>query len=1082
MIENQHTGQYILDFGNEQIAPPESWPKQEHFPLNLKTYNRTVQETLQGDIESSKELTILTGFTSLSHLIDTFGNKKLENLKDIKIVLGFEPNPLGRKRYHVWPLEKEIREYWLKEGLSILSGGSVINLIQKIKNKSVHIRFYDKLHAKIYASDRMAMLGSSNFSKNGLTIQTEANIRVLAHVDRDKYTDIKSIANNYFDRANDYDKIIDLLQDLIKEVGWKDALARAIAEVLEGEWLDEYKLLMSKLENTKLWPTQWRGLAQAISILQENSNVLIADPTGAGKTKLCSTIVLALKNWLWETGRRDKDNSLIVCPPLVVDKWRKEFLSLSTITNNQTSSGILSNAKKQTLEKALNELKLANILAIDEAHNYLNLSTKRSEAIRKNTADFKILITATPINKRINDLLKIVELLDVDNLDDDSFKAYSELKGKPNLENEANIEMLRSFVSKFTVRRTKVILNKQIDKEPEKYINALGTECRFPNQIAKTYHTRETEWDTQTVVKINALCQKLKGLTYLKRINKPKFELDEEHKQGYLNNRIHAAQKLSIYMIRSRLRSSKMALLEHIIGLDEVLKMEDFHCPKNQQNKIKLSEINKLITNNKVPTISRIFKDCEKPLWLTDLAEYINACEVEYKTYMEIADLTKTLSNSRAMGKVDVLVDQMNRHKKIIAFDSSVVTLNYFKHLIKKNYPKINVLAATGSNKKDSEVVLKKFNLTSENKERIIALCSDKMSEGVDLQLASSVTLLDLPSVIRIVEQRFGRVDRMDTLHKSIDMYWPIDSEVYSLKGDKRLLKLNDIISTMWGANFQPPKELKHRHFENVESIDDIIEEFENYLSEDSSWEGIHDSFQPIMDLKEGDKQLISEKEYEQYKGIKNTVKTKVSFLKTESEWCFFATRGDGNKSPKWYFIKPSSEKGIYTEFPEICDQLRSHISKKSSSVKWNDKYLRKYLKILQDKEIDLLPVKKRRALKVAEIILKAKLKDKKLDYKYKLKVRELLDLFHPRKKDVDFEAYAKIWIDILQPYLEEKRNRYKSSRYVYNLNSLTTKAEISRIQISYERLQSILEDLPVNENIDHKIAACIVGVLDKIN
>ena len=68
-------------------------------------------------------------------------------------------------------------------------------------------------------------------------------------------------------------------------------------------------------------------------------------------------------------------------------------------------------------------------------------------------------------------------------------------------------------------------------------------------------------------------------------------------------------------------------------------------------------------------------------------------------------------------------------------------------------------------------------------------------------------------------------------------------------------------------------------------------------------------------------------------------------------------------------------------------------------------------MKILQDKEIDLLPVKKRRALKVAEIILRAKLKDKTFDYKYKFKVRELLDLFLPRRKDVDFEAYAKIWI-----------------------------------------------------------------------
>jgi len=29
--------------------------------------------------------------------------------------LGFEPNPLGRKRYHVWPLEKEIKENILEE-------------------------------------------------------------------------------------------------------------------------------------------------------------------------------------------------------------------------------------------------------------------------------------------------------------------------------------------------------------------------------------------------------------------------------------------------------------------------------------------------------------------------------------------------------------------------------------------------------------------------------------------------------------------------------------------------------------------------------------------------------------------------------------------------------------------------------------------------------------------------------------------------------------------------------------------------------------------------------------------------------
>ncbi|WP_299434583.1 SNF2-related protein [uncultured Aquimarina sp.] len=1079
MFENEQNGQYVLRFDKESITPLEVWPKQEDFPLNLKEYNRNVQSVLQEDINASKELIILTGFTSLSHLIDTFGNNELNNLICVKIVLGFEPNMVGRKRYHVWPLEKEIKEYWLKKGLSILSGGSVMNLIQKIENGKVQIKFYDKLHAKIYTSDRMSMLGSSNFSFNGLNIQAEANTRILADVEPKKYEDIKLIADNYFDRATNYDRIKQLLESLIKQVDWRDALARAIAEVLEGEWLDDYELLMAKLKGTTLWPTQWRGLAQAISILQENSNVLIADPTGAGKTKLCSTIILALKNWLWETGRRDKDNALIVCPPLVVSKWKNEFMNLSTVSNNQTSSGILSNAKKQKLEIALKELKLANILAIDEAHNYLNLSTKRSEAIRKNSSDFKILITATPINKKIDDLLKIVELLDVDNLDDESFIGYAELKNKPNLKNEANIEMLKSFVSKFTVRRTKSVINKQIEKEPELYKNALNNRCKFPKQNAKTYKTLETEVDIEIVSQINELCKNLKGITYLKQINNPKFDLPEDTKQGYFDNRITAAQKLSIYMIRSRLRSSKVALLEHILGLQEVLNIEKFDCPKNRQNKVKLDEINKLITLNKTPRVSKIFKDCEKPIWLTDIDEYNKACREELRIYTKIADLTKTLSNSREIGKIKTLINQLKDHKKVIAFDSSVVTLNYFKHLIKNKYPHVQVLAATGSNKKDSESVLQKFHLLSGNEEQVIALCSDKMSEGVDLQLASSVTLLDLPSVIRIVEQRFGRVDRMDTLHDTIDLYWPVDSDIYSLRGDKRLLELNEIISTMWGSNFQPPNELKHKHFKNVDTIENIIQEFEEYVSEDSSWEGIQDSFKPIMELKEGSKALITEEEYNVYQGVEYSVKTKVSFLKSDSEWCFFATRGDGNRSPKWYFIEPNSEKDIYTEFPEICEQLRSHITKKSDSIKWNDSYLKKYLSILQNKEIELLPSKKRRALKVAEVILKEKLKDKSVDYKYKLKVRELLTLFHPKKRDVDFEAYAKLWIDILQPYIDEKRNRHKTSRNVYNLKSLTTKAEMKRIHLDYDTLEYILNELPVHENIDHKIAACIVGVPD---
>src|SRR5690606_1243139 len=99
----------------------------------------------------------------------------------------------------------------------------------------------------------------------------------------------------------------------------------------------------------------------------------------------------------WENGRHFKDNSVIVCPPLVKDKWAKEFRDLSNNSNTQISMGILSVSDSPNKKNALDDLQIANILAIDEAHNYLNIETARSKSLRANSADFKLLITATPI-------------------------------------------------------------------------------------------------------------------------------------------------------------------------------------------------------------------------------------------------------------------------------------------------------------------------------------------------------------------------------------------------------------------------------------------------------------------------------------------------------------------------------------------------------------------------------------------------------------------------------------------------------------------------------------------------------------
>src|SRR5688572_27805225 len=71
---------------------------------------------------------------------------------------------------------------------------------------------------------------------------------------------------------------------LIAWVWAEGALARAAAELLEGEWAAPY--LEAAVVDVDLWPSQRAGIAQALWLVQEVGNVLVADATGSGKTRM----------------------------------------------------------------------------------------------------------------------------------------------------------------------------------------------------------------------------------------------------------------------------------------------------------------------------------------------------------------------------------------------------------------------------------------------------------------------------------------------------------------------------------------------------------------------------------------------------------------------------------------------------------------------------------------------------------------------------------------------------------------------------------------------------------------------------
>ena len=346
------------------------WPDQDRFPLNIPDLGRKVGDILEEDLLTSNQCIIITGFTSLARIVEWLGTDKLSNLKQVRILLGNDPILRKRAKYPFSFMPLDLKEYWLNKGISLYLGSSVMNVIDKLESGQISIKYKDRAHAKIYVGDHHAIMGSSNFSKSGLEQQLEANIRESKS---GEYSELKQLAELFYHEGKDYNgQLIKLLKELLADVTWEESLARAIAEVLEGRWFADHNEFFQNLEKKKFWPSQYSGLIEAINILIDKNNVLIADPTGSGKTKMCSAVMVSFIYWLWQNGEKYRSNLLLFSPPVVSDNWKREFADLNFLNCTLRSLGILSNTSESNSKDMFKELEIADVLAVDEAHNLLN--------------------------------------------------------------------------------------------------------------------------------------------------------------------------------------------------------------------------------------------------------------------------------------------------------------------------------------------------------------------------------------------------------------------------------------------------------------------------------------------------------------------------------------------------------------------------------------------------------------------------------------------------------------------------------------------------------------------------------------
>ena len=143
------------------------------------------------------------------------------------------------------------------------------------------------------------------------------------------------------------------------------------------------------------------------------------------------------------------------------------------------------------------------------------------------------------------------------------------------------------------------------------------------------------------------MCQNIKGISRLQNISIPSYIKEEAEKKKYIFRLISGAKALAIYNIQSALRSSKVALIEHIHGTKYT---EDMFNIKGIKKASSGNLIKKLIGyQEKLPLIN--FNPFLLPKWLQEEKLYQEVCKQEIEIYRNIFELTQQLSNKKRIVK-----------------------------------------------------------------------------------------------------------------------------------------------------------------------------------------------------------------------------------------------------------------------------------------------------------------------------------------------------------------------------------------------------------------------------------------------
>ncbi|MEH2204312.1 MAG: DEAD/DEAH box helicase [Nostoc sp.] len=218
----------------------------------------------------------------------------------------------------------------------------------------------------------------------------------------------------------------------------------------------------------QLRPYQERGAAWLSFLERWGLGACLADDMGLGKTIQFIAFLLHLKE-------QDalENPTLLVCPTSVLGNWEREVnkfapsLKILQYHGDKRPKGkaFLEAVKKHDLivtsysllHRDIKSLQSASwqIIVLDEAQNVKNPEAKQSKAVRELEATFRIALTGTPVENRLQELWSILDFLNPGYLGNKQFFQRRFAMPIEKYGDTASLTQLRSLVQPFILRRLK---------------------------------------------------------------------------------------------------------------------------------------------------------------------------------------------------------------------------------------------------------------------------------------------------------------------------------------------------------------------------------------------------------------------------------------------------------------------------------------------------------------------------------------------------------------------------------------------------------------------------------------------------